>query len=275
MGKTKTLTDKQKEIILTNYIKNGKGQLYCSKAAGCSQYLVKKFLKEENIEIRNFSQAASLSNQNRAKEVNHKYFNVQSANMAWILGFIAADGCIGKDRNRIIINLSRTDREILEIIRKELNIENKIVDYENKDGFLCSSLSWTSKEHKDELAKYNIVPEKTLKLKPPTLLDKKFIIDYIRGYFDGDGSISTAGKYAIRWQIGGASKEILDFINDFLFEEYSIPKVSIQSQVYSNSLHNFYYIQYSNTSTRKIYDILYTPNSIYLPRKKEKFKSLI
>lgn len=274
MGKTKTLTEEQKQIILTNYLDNKRGQLYCSKVAHTTVYMVKKFLREEHINIRNFSEAATVSNQNRAKSVNHDYFSNPSSNMAWMLGFLAADGCVSKSRNQIVINLSRTDRNILEIIKEEIQIENNICDYENKDGFLCSSLSWTSQKQKEDLKKYNIVPAKTLILKPPYELPKEFWIDYIRGYFDGDGTICQSGE-GIRWSIGGAVKEMLEFVVNFLYEEYDIPKVNIQEQHFQNSCHTFYAIQYSTKATKKIYDILYTKNSLYLQRKKDKYQSLI
>lgn len=272
MGKTKTLTDKQKQIIIREYVDNKRGQLYCSKAANCSQYLVKKFLRESDIKIRNFSEAAIVSNQNRAKIVNHNYFDIQSSNMAWLLGFLASDGCVDKKRNRIIINLSLTDKEILEKIKQEVEIENKITEYENVDGFSCVSLAWTSQKHKQVLEKYSIVPNKTFILKPPYLLEEKFKIDYIRGYFDGDGSVSKNCKN-LRWQVGGASKEVIEFIVNTL-EEYGIPKVNIQTQNFNNNS-PFYYCQYSTNATKKIYKILYTKNSLYLKRKKDKFDSLI
>ena len=49
------------------------------------------------------------------------------------------------------------------------------------------------------------------------------------------------------------------------------------SDFYCNYYENeqAYYIQYSTTATRKIFQILYTPNCLKLPRKYEKFKKLV
>ncbi len=281
MGETKTLTKTQQEIIIDTYINQKRGQQYCAKKANCSVYMVKKFLKENNIKIRNFSEAATLSNKNRAYKVNHGYFKHESPNMAWLLGFLAADGCITKDKNEIIINLSRADREILEKIKAELEIEKEVKDYQNTDGFLCSSLRWTSEEQKKDLAEYNIIPQKTFKLKPPYKLNKKYYIDYIRGYFDGNGSINliknsnNRGNGNLRWQVAGAVKEVIDFIVTALEKEYNIPRVEIYSQMYQNSTQPVYYAQYSSTATRKIYNILYTKDSLYLKRKKEHYEEIL
>lgn len=193
--------------------------------------------------------------------------------MAWILGFIASDGTIRKSSNSIKIGLSIVDKEILERIKNEVGIEPEIKIYTTSKGYECASLSWTSEEHKNDLAKYNIIPDKTFQLKPPLILNKKYWIDYIRGYFDGDGSINyIQATNSIRWQVCGALPEMLEFIVNHLYNEYNIPKVTIQKQSHNGGI--LYYIQYAKRSSRMIHEILYTPNSLYLTRKKEKFDFL-
>ena len=272
-------TEEQKQLIIHLYVNEGRGQLYCAKACGSTNVQkVKEVLREYNIPIRNFSQAATLSNKNRALHKKEDYFDIPSSNMAWILGFIASDGTVSSSDNTIKIGLSSVDREILEKIKAEIEIENKITDYTTKNGFEVSSISWTSQHHKEILSNYSITPNKTFTLKPPYKLPYKYWIDYIRGYFDGDGSVnlihSNGKPYASRWQICGATEEILQWIVDFFFNEYNIPKVKIYCDK-NHSKHNFYYFQYSTNSTKKIYNILYTLNSLYLNRKKKHFDEII
>lgn len=276
MGKTKTLTQEQKQIILQEYVINKRGQQYVAKEAKCSIYMVKKFLKEQNIQIRNFSEAATLSNKNRTYKVNHNYFKIENENMAWLLGFIAADGCISSQRNQIIINLSRTDREILERIKMEIGSERQICDYQNKDGFLCSSFAWTSEESVKDLQKYNIVPKKTSILKPPYPLQEKFIIDYIRGYFDGDGTICYLNSNkSLRFSIGGASKEVISYIENHLIK-LGISEVHIQEQKFINSNLPFYYIQHSTNDAKQIYSLFYNDcPKMFLKRKKDHYEELL
>lgn len=237
---------------------------------------LKKFLKAEGYEIRNFSQAASISNKNRAKHKNEAFFSQvnESPNMAWLLGFIAADGTIRKDRNEIKIGLSKKDREILEKIKNVLDLETEVKDYITTQGYECSSLAWTCEQHKQDLARYSIVPNKTFVLKPPYDLKHEYWIDYIRGYFDGDGSVNfLSTNNSLRWQVCSATPEILTFILDTLENDYNIPRVSILSQPRKN--HELYYIQYSTNATKKIYNILYTPDSLRLERKYQTFTNLL
>ena len=265
-------TKKQEQIALDCYVNQKRGLNYCKAQAKVSLATLNQILKDNNIKKRTYAEAAIESNQNRALHKNKEYFSVQSPNMAWVIGFLAADGYVSKKGNEIGIGLSSTDREILERIQKEIEIENSIHDFTSRQGFDYSELTWTCKEHRDELKKYSIVPQKTFILKPPFELDKKYWLDYVRGYFDGDGSVNfieTNGKKhytALRWQVCSATSNILEFILDVL-ESYGIKRVNIQKQKRDNSY--LYCIQYSTNATKEIYKVLYsTSSTLFLARKK-------
>ena len=251
----KQLTSEQINKIIYLYTVEHRGQLYCAKAAGLgnSTRVVKRVLKENNIHIRNFSEAAVESNQNRAYFKNKEYFDYESPNMAYIMGFLASDGNISKRDNGIKIALSSVDREILEKIKKEIEIENDIIDTITNNGFPISTLTWSCKQHKEKLASYGIIPNK---------------------YFDGDGSINLLSSGYWRWQICSVKENFLQWIIDFLYDEYQIPKVNVLHDE-CHGKNGIYYFQYSTNAAKQIYNILYTPNSLYLKRKKEKFDKII
>ena len=155
--------------------------------------------------------------------------------MAWCLGFLASDGTVSLNRNTIKIGLSAKDKEILEKIKIELKLENKITEYTTNTGFDIVELSWTCKEHKDALARYGIIPQKTNYLKPPFALDEEYWLDYLRGYFDGDGSICLSNGN-LRFSIVSNTKEILEWFVNWLYEKYNIPKIKAHKD------HNSYQI---------------------------------
>lgn len=260
--------------IIDYYCNFQYGQQKTAKLCGVTITQVRKTLLENHIKIRNFSEAAALSNQNRRKyNVNDYYFDKENSNTAYYLGFLAADGTVSKDGNQVKIGLSSVDKDFLEQMRKNLSIEKEIFTYETSNGFEVSELRFTSARIKNKLAEYNIVPRKTYTFSFPTNLNRKYWIDFIRGYFDGDGSISSAGPNAIRFQICAHRKEVLQPIIDFFYEEYNIPKVNIQTA--NKEKNPLYYFQYSTNATREIYKKLYTPNCICLKRKYDKYSSLI
>lgn len=233
-----------------------------------SNYIFNSILKKNNIEKYD---PHFLYPQNQKKyPLNESFFDTENPEMAYVLGFLAADGTVRKNTNDVKLTLAEQDKEILEKFYKHIG-GRPIKIYEDSKGYKNATWVFTSKHIKNKLAEYNVVPQKTFNFSFPKKLNKKYWIDFIRGYFDGDGSISTAGPHAIRWQLCAATKEPLETIVSFLEQEYSIPKVNIQIE---QRVHPLYVIQYSSVPTRKIYDILYYQGCWKLDRKYKKFTEI-
>ena len=117
----------------------------------------------------------------------------------------------------------------------------------------------------DDLINLGCVPKKSLILLPPKLKDE-LISHFIRGYFDGDGSI---GKYngRLKFSLLGTN-ELLSWALDF-FKQKGIkttPKISKRKNIYVLQVN-------SNKDIELIENILYNSSSdYYLKRKKDKFK---
>lgn len=234
-----------------------------------SDYIFNKILKRNKIEKYD---PHFMYPQNQVKfRVKEDFFEKETSEMAYVLGFIAAGGTVRKKTNEIKITVAKKDAELLEKFKKLIGGRD-IKFYQTANGYDCATWFFTSKKIKDKLAEYNIVPNKTFSFVFPKNLKKEYWVDFIRGYFDGDGSISTAGSNAIRWQLCSATEDVLEVIRTFFEEEYGIPKVSILT---TQKKHPLYYMQYSSTSTRKIYNVLYYKNCLCLERKRKKFEELL
>lgn len=264
----KTVPEEIAEKVVYNYCVLKKGLLPSGAPYGLTQFMVEKILKEYGIRKRTYTEAKDGL---RKYSVNDDYFKTQSHNMAYILGFLAADGNIAKKENKIDLALAESDKEILEKINQEIENTRPIKIYDRHDGHqLTAKLQVFSSTMKKDLAHYNIVPAKTFILTPPELLAKEYIISYIRGFFDGDGSIYYAGT-TFTWRVGSASKKILEWMRSFLAEEYGI----VNNKLYYSKLANgtdFYYLQYTGQAKmEKLYKALYVPNSLRLQRKYDFF----
>ena len=259
-------TEEQKQVILQAYVQEGKSLKACGQLVGTGPDPVRKFLVGQGIEIRGYRKAV-----NREKPKDKEYFSREreNGNMAWLLGFLASDGSISAKNNSIKISLSAKDREILERIREELQLTGSQVNsYITANGFDVVELYWTCAQHKKDLARYGIIPQKTFKLKPPYELDDSLYLDYIRGYFDGNGSISLHQNRLIL-SICSTTKEILEFVLG-VFETYGIPRVTIHEDRRGKN------VNYCTNAAKKIYDLLYTTDStLFLQRKKDRFDELI
>lgn len=219
---------------------------------------------------------------------NHNYFdNIDTETKAYLLGFFIADGYI--DNNRIRIQNSTDDLEIIEVFKKELNPDTSIC-YTNKQAGAkfrkpqCS-MGITS-EHMVNLfkSKYDIVENKTknhnFKFDFSTI-SNNLIRHFIRGYFDGDGSISFhKNKHNTIFFNFSFVFNSLNFTNQIadIFEN----KFQIKSVIYKHTSKTsvwwslrFNYNRNRTLKIKEIYEYLYKDSNIYLSRKNLKFKQYI
>ena len=107
---------------------------------------------------------------------------------------------------------------------------------------------------------------------------KEYELDFIRGAFDGDGSVGRQGgekcknNHQIRVRFFSASKVFLTYIRDVLTQN-GLTDVKIYQDLKRKT--NFYYIIYSTNDSINFYNKIYNGASIYLDRKKEKFDELV
>lgn len=279
-SKSEALKDKNKKVfseieqknIIKDY-KNGESLRSISKKYNFGVYAIKTFLQKNNINLRTQIESAKISNCNRKKYFcNENYFKNQSSNMTYILGFLAADGTISLKSNEIKISVAEKDSNILEKIKNELEYTGQVKHFINNKGFAIASLQITCAEYKKDLAKFNIIPQKTFRFFIPDCLEQRFYPDFIRGYWDGDGTICTAGAGAIRASLCSAVKKTLQQILFYLEKEHNIPQVSIYCR---QGIHPLYYFQYSTNSTKKLFKVLYYKKDLlYLERKYQNFCKL-
>ena len=197
--------------------------------------------------------------------VNNNYFSEQNNRMAYIMGFLAADGNVSKNGNRIQSQLSLKDKGHLEMIQSEIG-GCEVYEYES-NGYKSCGWHCCSSQIKKDLAIYGIIPHKTGTLSIPKVLDKQYWKDFIRGYFDGDGTIYKDGT-GFRVTITSANKEILEDINSY-FEENGIKP----SNLYKD--HNNICIRFRSQASIDIYNLLYYNDCLCLKRKKEKYIELM
>lgn len=265
MGKI-YLTKKQEQIIIDKYLQ-GASQKESGKAVGVGYKIVQRVLKENNISIRTQGESRTLY------KVNNDFFKTQTREMAYILGLLGSDGCVAKNKNVIYIELQRQDRDILEKINTIIGNERPVQDYTTGRGYENSKMYFYSKEIKQDLAEYHIIPNKTYETEYrfPEKLKKEFYFDYIRGLFDGDGCIKTTNP-TITWQIDTSSKDIAEQICLYLQSFDIEAKISILPKT-NISIYRIYC--YNKKNCKKLFNLLYHDTNLFLKRKNDKFIELL
>lgn len=118
--------------------------------------------------------------------VREDYFETWSHDMAYVLGFIVADGNIRRDGYYVKVEVAPKDVSVLQFMCDQIT-----PDYTLKYTMRGSEVRWypSSKRLKQSLLEKGVVPSKSGKERVPPDLPNEFLWDFIRGYFDGDGCV--------------------------------------------------------------------------------------
>jgi dUTP pyrophosphatase len=192
------------------------------------------------------------------KNPNCRYFfaddffeKIDTPEKAYFLGWIASDGCITPSGFCIFIH--KKDINILESLR-DLICKDIPIKFRKKKE--CVSLTVCSKKiSKDICGHLKIAPKKkSFVLNFPEHITYKW--EYIRGYFDGDGSVYKPSPLCRRprCNIVSSSKACLFGISNFVKIPHSLSEKSIE---------------FSGNNALDFLGKLYDNADIYLSRKKD------
>jgi hypothetical protein len=235
--------------------------------------LSKKF-KKDNLEVKKgFSYA-------RKYNLNEHYFDViDTEEKAYILGFIYADGNNLFQTNRVAIQLSIVDKEILEKFSQIMfGQENlKYCKKKNNKGkeFEYVSLNMYSEYMSRHLATLGIIERKSKLITFPEWLDKSLYKHFIRGLIDGDGWIYLAENNRLSPNVGLiCTRQINDKLS-ILFEK----QLGLKSYLCKANKQDFDVmceIRIKNYHQTKILlDWLYKDATIYLKRKYDLYQNFL
>lgn len=212
----------------------------------------------------------------RHKQINKNFFKKWSDEMAYVLGFFAADGNMVKtSRGGYYISFYSSDKNLLRLIQKSMDSRHKLS--RRKLEFVYR-FQVGSREIFNDLILLGFIPNKIKRMKLPKI-PKIFIKDFIRGYFDGDGNVwaGTINKNRIKptkvLQVAftSGSREFLENLLTLLKAEGvnggSLFKVNKK---------NCSRLMFSTLDALKLYEIMYNvTDKLYLARKKLVFERFI
>lgn len=222
----------------------------------------------------NFDRSVSMQKYN----LNKDYFNnINSYKKAYWLGFIYADGSNKVSKNVFVLGLKQEDNYILELLKSDTNSNIPIKIAKDKRGNRQEfyRLEIYNKQFCLNLLKQGVFENKTSILKPPTL-NENLIYSFIRGYFDGDGSICTVVdknksnhfKDSITFT---GTKEIVDYISKYLKETIDV-NCSTYERHPERDNNNYTISINGRLQVIKLCEKMYeNNNNHYLLRKYEKF----
>ena len=199
--------------------------------------------------------------------------------MAYVLGFIATDGNIYKkpktNSEVLSIAIQKQDCWLLSRITNVLKVDNPVKSLNNKYCHISISLHGML----EAFSKWGITERKSLTLKFPKNLPKVMVSHFIRGVFDGDGTITF--KYDRKRQRFTQSVRIVTASFEFAQDLYKIllskgidTSLRVEDRT-SSGRSTLYAVCVLATGYEAFYKFIYKKDTISLTRKKLLFKQML
>ena len=186
----------------------------------------------------------------RKYDMDHTFFNViDTEPKAYALGLWAADGTVLRTGWEARLKLHQRDSDILRALQDDIEFTGPLrVDGVSRCLALCSV------DIVHGLAAHGVHPNKTTTLQFPAFItDRRLLLHYLRGMFDGDGSI---GKQ-VRLVTG--SKPFVTGFQAWYTATYGKPVYTLQED-------NIYRVVCNRRDAEFIHD-MYTGATVYMSRK--------
>jgi LAGLIDADG-like domain len=291
-SKVQMEVERLSEQIIELYLSRNMLEKDIAKELKTTVHIVRKSLEYNNIQKRSRKDANDLMRKrgdyyNRKYSLNESFFDNWSSDMAYILGLISSDGAVTKGKKsfskwKIALKNDKANTILLNQVRNIISYEGKLHTSKTSEGFENVSLTINSKKMVDKLFEYGITNLKSLVISMPKDIPDEFIMDFIRGYFDGDGSIAITyptNKYQVKTKTPQLRLRIVSG-SEIILQQFSeaINRLSngdIKQKKISQRKKNLYELEYSTFDSIKVYELMYRPDCISLYRKRIIFEECI
>lgn len=218
---------------------------------------------------------------------NKRFFQcIDTKEKAYWLGFLYADGyvCISESNSEVGVELSVVDVNHLKKFNKALEGNIQPMLRKERKGVIkptqgIVSFRIYSKEMAQDLISNGCTQNKTFSIKFPSFENRGLMWSFIRGYFDGDGSVyRDIGRKFIGFNFTSGSKEFLEGLKKFLYEDGIYGYLSEENRKDNRFQKNSKSYKLLITGMNNAYrfgEKLYEQATIFLDRKKVRYDNSI
>jgi hypothetical protein len=200
----------------------------------------------------------------RRYKVNEDYFkNIDNPNKAYYLGWAFTDGNVTTSNYsyQYRLRLDSKDKNILEKFLIDINSDTKIYARGS-----ASEVNICSRIFVEHLINLDCTENKTKKLTFPSIKEE-FLLDFIKGCFDGDGSYVCTDKTK-KIHLVSASKEFVELL------QLQLKLLGVHSNVYD--IKTYYRLMITRKESMKIFlNLMLSTESDFLDRKRNKMIELL
>lgn len=278
--KGRPIPESEHDNVIKIYTTSKMGSRKIGALYNSTQYHVDKILKSAGIKMKTVAET------NRKHFCNEHFFDqIDTEEKAYFFGLLYADGCNKPYQSEITLALSETDKHILDSFSHVIETGRPVYLYKisEKDPTRqnVAKLVISNKHMCNILENHGMVRAKTLiKEFPQVILDSNEDIQrhFIRGYFDGNGSIGVTYGQRLTDKVVGIIMHITsteDMCNNIQYLVYKYCNVHCNVRL-PDTDHIYSY----DVSLCRLKDCLtlcnwlYHDSTLYLERKHEKYMLL-
>ena len=206
--------------------------------------------------------------------IKEDFFNKWSQDMAYILGYLYADGNLTyseKMRGKYV-SITSIDIDRLEYVKDQLKSQHKLVVYKNNKYTPKYLFRVGSTRLYDRLNFLGLSPNKSLTMTFPTV-PEKYLASFILGYLDGDGCVflekHTTNKIEklkrLRIIFTSGSKLYLEQLKSILTKT-----MGVNGKLYGKK--NINRLIYNTKESVSLFPFLYSNHKNYMKRKFDQFQ---
>lgn len=211
---------------------------------------------------------------NKTHNIDIKFFETESPDFYYFLGLMITDGWVSDQGS---ISLSMTDRDVIDYVISKIGYTNSVFEKTSKrypNAKPMYTISFRNQTAFEILKKYGICPRKTLTAKFPRV-PNAYLSDFVRGVFDGDGSIYVrqrreGNSLQHEFSIVSASSEFIYDLGRAMSEQANLQSVKYRT-VKKGRGNPLYGVRVTRRSDlQKLSEWMYRRDVFGMQRKKEK-----
>lgn len=210
--------------------------------------------------------------------VNEKFFRSWSPAMAYVLGIIYTDGCLvkcGRSATYSRLTIGQKEPELLEKVLALMGSNAKIV-FTPARGIAGAlhTIQINNRDISRDLQTLGLTPNKSLTLQFPEI-PSEFVRHFIRGCWDGDGSVYLGSEEPSRpgaSYVSGSRGFIVDLVKHLV--ALGLPDRTLHAQKRGRTPN--YSFRFNGYDCAALFHVLYddVDASMYLARKHDRFKAI-
>jgi len=256
--------------LICRLYENGTKTKYLARKFNVVQSTIRQILYRSNVQIRRDDKTHA-----KKYDIDEHFFDIiNSPEKAYFLGLLYADGYNNESKNTVAVQLKESDKQILIDLKKLIKTNRPLYYVVSNTSYgiaKCWKLVITNKHISQKLNELGCVQAKTFKLTFPEWLEENLYPHFIRGYFDGDGSIGIYRK-TLHFSIVGTIS-FCNFLKQLFAGNFKVN--CCISKRHKNRDNNIRQLEIQgNRQAIKIMNWLYDNATIKLERKYQKYISI-